>query len=330
MGQVAGKGVVQRFLTFLRSHELTGRSIGVAFSGGPDSTALALVAAEAARARLIHPVAIHVDHGVRVDSSADLTTIRDTCQRLDLELKSVRADLPPDASEDEMRIQRYRLLAGAIAEAGGHHVMTAHHAGDQAETVLLHVIRGSGLEGVAGMAPIERLPTIDAAVHPVVVRPFLREARASLLELVGASGLPYLIDPTNADRDKSRNAIRHDVLPVLEEIHAGAGEAIARLAEIARDDHEALQNAAGNAVEQHVVDGRLSVTGIRSEPVAIQRRVIREWVKSRTGVDLTWNRTEAIREATQVDRGGTIVEVGESWVARRTGKVVRLSRSDEG
>jgi tRNA(Ile)-lysidine synthase len=229
-----------------------------------------------------------------------------------------------------MRVERYRLLAAAIAEAGGHSVMTAHHAGDQAETVLLHLIRGSGLEGVAGMAPFEAWADTNARDHLVVARPFLRESRASLLDLVEASGIPYLIDPTNADPNKSRNAIRHDVLPVLDGIHSGASEAIARFAEIARDDHQALQMEAVAAGKGLANGAELDVPGLRSEPVAIQRRVIRSWVKALTGLDMTWSRTEAIRVASVADRGGTIVEIGEHWVAHRVGNIVRLSRMGEG
>src|SRR5688500_8322046 len=155
MTQAAGSGIVQRFLAFLRSHELASLPVGIAFSGGPDSTALAIVAAEAQRARLLQPIAIHIDHGVRADSADDLPLIKQTCAELGLELISVQADLPDNATEDTMRQARYRLLYGVIAERGANLIMTAHHADDQAETVLLHIVRGSGLEGAAGMAEIE-------------------------------------------------------------------------------------------------------------------------------------------------------------------------------
>jgi tRNA(Ile)-lysidine synthase len=179
------------------------------------------------------------------------------------------------------------------------------------------------------MAPIEHWAGQDGRAQLTVVRPLLLESRQDLLDLVEARGFPYLIDPTNADRDKSRNAIRHDVLPVLERIHAGAGAAIARFAEIARADHLALQDEAAVAESRHIKDGKLMIADFRAVPTAIQRRIIRSWVKSRTGLDLPWNRTEAIRDATLVDRGGTIVELGEHWVARRAGKSIRISRSGE-
>jgi tRNA(Ile)-lysidine synthase len=328
MRQAAGSGVVQRFLAFLRTHQLTDQTIGIAFSGGPDSTALAISAAEAARAGLLRPIAIHVNHGVRIDSADDLTMIRQSCAELGLELKTVSANLPAAASEDTMRSARYRLLQSAIAEHSGTAVMTAHHAGDQAETVLLHLIRGSGLEGLGGMAPVEKW--IENAIAPglTVIRPFLLENRADMLDLVSSRGLSVLTDPTNFERDKARNAIRLDILPELNSIHPGAGSAIARFADIVREDNDALDRIACESARQHVDGERLNVREFPAEPIAIQRRIIRRWVLRETGLDLTWNRTAALRDAIAGDRGGTIVELGEGWAARREGDVVRLAKAE--
>ena len=330
MSRAAGSGIVQRFLAFLRTYELSGQTVGIAFSGGPDSTALGIVASEAARAGLLQPVAIHVDHGVRADSALDLTTIRHSCAALGLELRSLTAQLPSNASEDRMRIERFRLLSSAIAEHGGDQIMTAHHADDQAETVLLHLIRGSGLEGVAGMAAVDRWSAGSPAPGLTVIRPFLLETRAELRQLVKDRGLPFVVDPTNEDRDKARNLMRLEVLPNLEAIHPGAGSAIARFAETAGHEDSALDRVVAGKADQYIFSGELLVRQLSGEPVAIQRRLIRHWVRERTGLVLSWNRTEAVRAMSADGDGGTMVELGEGWTAIRRGALIRLSHGKAG
>src|SRR4029079_9887108 len=158
MQRGAVSGVVQRFLAFLDDQELIGRSVGIAFSGGRDSSALAICAVEARNADRLSPVLVHVDHGVRPDSAEDRAVVQESADRLDAELLTVDVtSLSTRSTEAEMREARYLALHRTIAPLGVETVLTGHHARDQAETVLLHLARGQGLEGATGMSPLENL-----------------------------------------------------------------------------------------------------------------------------------------------------------------------------
>ena len=326
MQRGAVSGVVQRFLAFLDDQELTGRSVGVAFSGGRDSSALAISAIEARNAGRLSPVLVHVDHGVRPDSKEDRAVVREAADRLGAELMSVDLDsLGTHSTEAEMREARYLSLHQALAPLGVDTVLTGHHARDQAETVLLHLARGQGLEGATGISPREPLRFGDIAIH--VVRPFLHEDPVALADLVATYGLPVVEDPTNLLVDRARNLVRHQVLPVLCDINSGAVINIARSTDILRDEDEFLAAIADSAITAVTHASVLDGVALNHETVAIQRRVIRRWVTRETAMELTFDRTEAIRELAQAGTGNVVLEIGEGWIARQIQRQITLQRS---
>lgn len=197
--------------TCLRAHGVeAGEPLIVAFSGGPDSTALLLGLRMLAPDLSGRPIAVHVDHRLDAGSAARAEAAAVLASRLEtpFRLLVASADEPRangESREAAARRLRYGLLEHARIANGARWVLTAHHADDQAETVLLRLAHGSGLAGLAGMR--ER--------HGTILRPLLRLSRAELAAAVAAAGLETVADPTNDDLAVPRNRLRHRLIPAL-------------------------------------------------------------------------------------------------------------------
>src|SRR5690606_25837479 len=224
----------------------------VAVSGGLGSGVLLELLRFGLGERAPRLAAAHFDHAMRPGSGADAEWVAGLCTAWDLPLQSGRAATPP-RSEAEARAARYRFLEEAADRAGADRIATAHHADDQAETVLFRIIRGTGLRGLAGIP--ERRGRI--------VRPLLPFRRAELEAYARAAGLRHRVDPTNLVLGYARNRLRHDVLPRLERIAPGAAGALARLAREAR--------AAEHAWESLLDDVERQVASIDGEDVLLAR-----------------------------------------------------------
>lgn len=203
----------------------------VAVSGGPDSVALAALSAAVSRRRspaAVDPVIGHVDHGLRPESVQEAHLVRHIAEML--ELPSVERRVEVKSSGDGIaaaaREARYAALLDMANEVQATAVLTAHHAEDQAETVVLAMARGSGIGGLAGM-PFARPLGGDIAL----VRPLLSVGHAELASLVHECGLRSCQDPGNKDPRSPRAIARHEILPRLEDIHPGATRRIAAFAE---------------------------------------------------------------------------------------------------
>ena len=220
---------------FRRSLDALGvRGVGahvlVAVSGGCDSVSLLHLLRFAAGDAGLRVTAAHFDHAMRRGSERDAAWVRGLCGAWDVPLAVSRAATPP-RTEEEARAARYAFLRAAQAEHGATHLATAHHADDQAETVLFRVLRGTGVPGLAGIPPAD--PT-------GLVRPLLPFWRAEIRRYAREQGLCCLADPTNARVDPARNRIRLRVLPYVERhLAPGARRSLVRLAQLAREDEAA-------------------------------------------------------------------------------------------
>lgn len=203
----------------------------VAVSGGLDSVVLLELLRFGLGERAPRLAAAHFDHAMRPGSGADAEWVAGLCAAWDVPLQRGRA-APPPRSQAEARAARYRFLEEAADRVGADRIATAHHADDQAETVLFRIIRGTGLRGLAGIP--ERRGRI--------VRPLLPFRRAELEAYARAVGLRHREDPTNLLLGYARNRLRHDVLPRLERIAPGATGALARLAREARAAEQAWES----------------------------------------------------------------------------------------
>jgi tRNA(Ile)-lysidine synthase len=223
-----------RFLEELRRLEI-GREplrVVVAVSGGLDSMVLLYLLRFAASALPLHLTVAHLDHAMRPESAGDALWLRGVCAAWGLPLNSARLSRAP-RGETEARAARHEFLRGAAREASASRIALAHHADDQAETVLFRALRGTGLAGLAGM------PALSPAG---LLRPLLPFWRRELVQLATERGLEWREDATNLSLDPARNRLRLEVLPLLErEIAPGARRNLVSLARLAREAEEALE-----------------------------------------------------------------------------------------
>ena len=226
-------------------------------SGGADSLALLVLAVEAGCA----PVrAWHVDHGLRPGSADEAQVVADAAERLGASFSAVRVGVEPGPNlEARARAARYAALPPGVA--------TGHTLDDQAETVLLNLLRGSGLDGLAGMR---------AGARGDVRRPLLRLRRAETAAVCAAAGLVPVVDPSNADAAFRRNRVRHEVLPLLDDV-AGRDVAavLARQADVLRDEADLL-DALADAQVPDPCDARV----LAAAPAALARRAVRRLLAS--------------------------------------------------
>ena len=215
-----------------------GDLVVVAFSGGPDSTALLHGLARLAPERGLRLLAAHLDHGLDAGSAGRAAAARRLAGRLGVDCVVARREVAPLAAPGESpeaaaRRVRYRFFEEVRCARRGRWIATAHHRDDQAETVVLRLLQGSGVEGLAGIQP----------VRGRVVRPLLELGRAQLereLQAGRGDSIELLVDPTNRDLRVPRNRVRLALLPLLEAGDPGTGEALARLAGAARRGRAAL------------------------------------------------------------------------------------------
>ncbi len=198
----------------------------LALSGGPDSTALLdlWLSVPGARERA---VAAHLDHGIRPESPEDALFVAAQARDAGIAFVTRRVEVPalarPGAGgiEAVARRERLRFLHAVAADRGLPAVATAHHLDDQAETVLLRILRGAGTAGLAGIEPVR---PIEPGAAVVLLRPLLTRTRADLVAHLSARGLPFLTDRTNEDGSNLRSRLRGLLLPLL----APAGPDLAR------------------------------------------------------------------------------------------------------
>ncbi len=245
----------------------------VALSGGADSVALlAALAALRGAGALAALFACHVDHQLRPGSGADGDACAVLCAALEVPLARAPVTVPRGENvQQAARRERYRALRTAAAGAGASRVATGHTRGDQAETVLLRLLRGAGARGLSGIP----------ARRGALVRPLIDLTRAEIVAYLGRRGLGWREDPTNATPRYARNRVRAELLPLIEALAPGAEARLARTADLLRDDERALERAAARLAPR----GATSVDAARlarASP-AVGRRVVRRLWRAASG-----------------------------------------------
>ncbi len=246
-----------------------GERVLVACSGGSDSVALAAIFAALSKSLRLRLTLAHVNHGVRASAWQDEAVAMRVSAALGLPFKVAQLKLPR-RGEAQMREARYEALTRLAIEAGCSAVATGHNASDQTETVLLALFRGTGAEGLAGM-PARR----PLAQGVDLARPVLRLEREDLRSYAAHLGLPYAIDPTNADRALRRNAVRM-ALTALRPLFPGLDAAVARAAEVVGAEFRASPAAAvrrqvREALREHEALGGVDFEHIEAAVRALQR-----------------------------------------------------------
>lgn len=271
--------------------ELSGRTVLVALSGGRDSAALLHVLLELSGKEGFAVAAAHYNHHLRETAARDENFVKQLCAAKGIPLAlgggEVRAfaEEAGTSLEDAARTLRYRFLEETAEELGADFIATAHHAGDNAETILMNLLRGSGLRGLCGIPP----------VRGKIIRPLLDVSREEINRYIETNALPYVEDETNADTVYTRNRLRHELLPLLEEISPGSAERIALAGNRLRQDEDFLAREAGKRLPPAGGRGEtvLPVSLLRSEHPAVAARLVRLAAK-RLGAELTAAQVEAI------------------------------------
>ncbi len=250
--------------------EPAGTEVLLALSGGPDSASLLDMAASGGEKLLL----CHVNHGIRgAEADRDEEFCRGLAAKDGLPIEIFRADVPAEAVrtgeglEEAARRVRYDCFGRLMAERGIGILATAHNADDNAETVLLRLVRGASAGGACGIPAVRELPGGGK-----VVRPLLGVTRERIMAYCSARGLGYVIDSTNSDIRYTRNRIRARVMPELKEINPDVAAAVARFAESVRADSRWLDSEAGAFFGEH--GDALDADMLRDLPPPVAARVL--------------------------------------------------------
>jgi tRNA(Ile)-lysidine synthase len=303
----------------------------LAVSGGPDSTALLHFAALVRDRFPARPLLVAtVDHGLRPDSGAEAAAVARQAGSAGLAhaILTWRGPKPSAGLQEAARRERYRLLADFARERGASHILTAHTRDDQAETVLMRLLRGSGLQGLRGMRPAVPLGGVTLA------RPFLAVPKARLVAACRAQGWTFVEDPSNRDPRFTRARLRA-LLPLLAAEGLTAERLLALAGRIARAD-EALERqaeAAFAARRRPGPEGRLELDGRRlgEEPLEIVVRVLARAVAEVASPDrpLPLDALEALAEALAAGEDPVAANLAGVLVARRPDGLIAVTPEPE-
>lgn len=259
-----------------------------AVSGGRDSMALLHILLRLAEGTGLAVAAAHFNHRLRPTADRDERFVRDWCGEHGVPFLAGSGDVRSCAGgtgvEDAARKLRYAFLEEAADRLGACRIATAHHRDDNAETVLLHLLRGTGLRGLCGIPP----------VRGRIIRPLLEISRGEIDAYVAENRIPYVEDETNGDTAYTRNRLRLEALPLLEEISPGCTGRIAAAGGLLREEEEHLQREADALLPAG--DGReivLPAPVLKRQDTAMGRRLVRT-MGLRLGVTLTRRQVEAV------------------------------------
>lgn len=250
----------------------------VGVSGGADSVALLAALRELAKDphRRYHLLAAHLNHMIRPDAGLDADFVRDLCHQWQIEVRVGTVDVPAEAArcglglEDTARRVRYEFLSDAARQGGASALAVAHHADDNAETILHRVLRGTGLRGLAGIPAQRDLAGVR------LIRPLLSCRRATIEAFLAARGITWREDSTNRDEAYRRNFIRHRLLPLVRgELNPQVDQALVRLAEQAAQAQDFVETAAKCLLPADVADLSIDVAKLSATHVAVRAQALR-------------------------------------------------------
>ena len=335
--------LTEKILFYMKRYHMIpeNKNIVVGLSGGADSVCLLYVLAALRKKLGLQLCAVHVHHGLRgVEADADEAYVRDICRAWDVPLKAMRIDAAALAKqwgigcEEAGRRARYEIFEECLQEMGGCRgaIAVAHHRDDCAETLLFHMFRGTGLDGMAGIRPMRKTER-----ESMIIRPLLETGKTEIESFLQEKGISWRIDSTNTGEDYTRNRIRNRVLPYAEkEICSGAGAHLAKEAQLLAETadfvrsctRQALErcrveaddlkaNACGIEIVEHVGQRegtaeykrydkqtiiKLNIELLQQEDIFLQKQCVRECLlEIGTGRDLTAAHIEAVRHLVGTD-----------------------------
>ncbi len=311
-----------------------GDRVGVAVSGGADSVALLRLLLELrAELGLVLSV-VHFNHKIRGEAAdADEQFVRELAARFELPFLSRSGDAPALARvrslslETAARELRYGYFRELLGQGGLDKIATAHTLDDQAETVLMRLVRGAWTTGLAGI-----YPQLAAAEQPTkhtagqIVRPLLSIPRSALEAYLGELGQPWRQDATNQDIHHLRNRVRHLLLPLLQrEFNPAIKRVLAETAEIARAEEEFWSQSIRSSGN---LEARLRPDLLRQVPLALRRRMVR-YAAEEHGLRLAFQQVESVLKLVSAETA-TACELPNGWVAERQREHIVFHRVEPG
>src|SRR5436853_1362926 len=304
----------------------------VAGSGGPDSVALLSLLTELSQSWTLVLWAVHVHHGLRgAESEEDARFVARLCERLGVELINERVDVTGPARrrarqslQEYAREARYAAMQRVGQACGSDKIALGHTADDQAETLLMWMLRGSGTTGLSGIPPTR---------GPQFIRPLLDFSRADIVAYLEAQGLEFREDSSNAKLLYLRNRVRHELLPTLRRFNPALLKVLGRQAEILREEDLCLQQS----VSQHLVqmaredaEGTVAVNrdALLALPLALQRRMVRTLIRQTSGMVKapTFGAVSAVLDQVIHGRSGSAITVQGAQIAREYERIQFRSR----
>jgi tRNA(Ile)-lysidine synthase len=318
-------------------------NIVIAVSGGADSTALLLALDELIKTNKlrINLIVGHLNHGLRPGSRKDALWVSQMAKRLGYDVAVGRANLnatpglkkKSENLEQTARTARYEFLFKTAVKKRAAYVLTAHTLDDQAETILMRLLRGSAAEGLRGTPAIRELKSGSSVL---LVRPLIAWAhRGDTESYCRQRQIDFRLDEMNEDEDFSRVRVRKQLLPLMKSFNNRVVEALNRTASLLNEDAEVLQDEANRLLELAQVDPKnsetrtpsLSVSVLLRRPAAVRRRALREWIlRSRGDLKrLEMVHLVAVEKLLDGDRGGRIAELPDGMRVTRKRGMLELS-----
>jgi tRNA(Ile)-lysidine synthase len=299
-----------------------GQRLGVAVSGGPDSVLLLHFMNTLAREGGLTLAAVHFNHHLRgAESDGDEALVRSLAEGMQIAYLRGEAEVGRVARERRGNLEavarelRYRFFFSLVDQGRLDRVATAHTANDQAETVLMRLLRGTGTRGLGGIYPV---------LEGKVVRPFLGLTRAEVMREIAARGLPYRVDSSNLNARLRRNKVRIDLLPLLaKDYNPGIIPLLNQIADRARDDEACLERLARDRAHPWRVregrEERIPIRALMEFPPALARRVLRQMLQMVRGSShgLTHAHIESLRRFAAQAQSGKIQTLPGGAVARK-------------
>lgn len=313
---------------------MPGEGVLVGISGGADSVALTYIL-HFLRPRLgIDLRLAHLHHSIRGRAAdGDLEFVTGLASRLDLPLVSARLDVPRIARERGVSVEmaarheRLAFFGAVLAETGFDKVALAHNADDQAETVLMRLVRGTGSIGLRGIAPLQEVDDMTIA-HPM-----LTVAHEQAVAFLKAHGLRWREDSSNMSDDYMRNRIRHRLMPAIaENLNPRIRDALCRTASIVNAENEFLDEEARRLVDRLADGCGIDLKEYRKSPPALRRRAVLLWLFA-NGVPsdaIDFESVESVERLSADLRGSKRIDIGSGWSLERVYSSLRLLREGGG
>lgn len=273
----------KKVLNYIRQNRMLamGDGVIVALSGGADSVCLLVVLNELKKILGIRLMAVHIHHGLRgKEADRDSYYAKELSDSLGIPFACVQVDAAACAKSQKISVEeagrrlRYEILEQKRQEFGGEKIAVAHHGDDQAETILYHLFRGSGLKGLGGIRP----------VRDRIIRPLLCADREEILAYLKEKGIPYCEDSTNQSLDYTRNRLRHQILPeVKEQINSRAVENILHAGEMAAKADVYFEKQADAFIKEHGSwqedeNGKRLACRVKEQALLEEEEILRSYV----------------------------------------------------